>query len=98
MTRLRADAYRRVIQTLREVGPVKLWPREQACIREAADAMVFCGDPGDDIAAHLALFDAVELVDDLIGAERWTPERANRLLEDIRACGPWDLLAPPIAA
>jgi hypothetical protein len=41
MTSIRASAYRRVVQTLRDVAPAKLWPAEEACIREAADAMLF---------------------------------------------------------
>jgi hypothetical protein len=98
MNRFRADAYRRVIHTLMDLGPAKLWPPEQACIRDAADAMLFCTDRGGDVAARVALSAAVVLVDELIEAERWTPERAHRLLDEIYACGPWDSLAAPIAA
>jgi hypothetical protein len=42
MTSRRATAYRRVVKTLRDFGAAKLWPAEQARIREAADALLFC--------------------------------------------------------
>jgi hypothetical protein len=38
------------------------------------------------------------LTDDLIDAERWTPERAQRLLDDVWGCGPWATPALSIAA
>ena len=51
----RATAYRRVIQALRNVGRAKLRPREEACIREAADALPFCTDTTKDRCALAAL-------------------------------------------
>ena len=98
MTSYRASAYRRVIQTLRDMGPAKLWPVEQACLREAADSLLFCMEPDADGAAHLALAAVAVLTDELIDAERWTPERAQRLLDDVWACGPWGTLDVSIAA
>ena len=98
MTSYRAAAYRRVIQTLRDMGPAKLLPAEQACIREAADTLLFCTEPDADGAAEGALAAVAVLTDDLIDAERWTPERAQRLLDDIWACGPWGMLDLAIAA
>jgi hypothetical protein len=98
MTSYRASAYRRVIQTLRDMGPAKLWPEEQACLREAADSLLFCMEPDADGAAQLALAAAAALTDELIDAERWTPERAQRLLDDVWACGPWGTLDVSIAA
>ncbi len=87
MTSDRAKAYRRVVTTLRDVGPAKLWPSEQACIREAADVLLFCGDlDGED--ARTAFAAAATLTDSLTAAERWTSARAHRLLDDIWACGP----------
>jgi hypothetical protein len=73
MTRDRAKAYRRVVATLRDLGPAKLLPSEQACIRDAADTLLFCSDLDTDC---------------LTDAGRWTGWRARRLLDDIWACGP----------
>jgi hypothetical protein len=97
MTSYRASAYRRVIQTLRHMGPDKLWPAEETCLREAADTLLFCTEPDAD-GAQVALAAVAALTDDLIDAERWTAERAQRLLDDIWACGPWDTVDLSIAA
>ena len=97
MTSLRATAYRRVVKTLRDLGAAKLWPAEQACIREAADALLFCGDLDEDDARR-ALAAVTALADELIDAERWTPLRALQLLDDIWACGPRAALGVPRAA
>jgi hypothetical protein len=98
MTSVRANAYRRVVQTLRDLGPAKLWPAEQTCIREAADALLFCRDLHRDVAAREALGAVAVLSDDLIDTERWTPRRAQRLLDDVWACGPGEALNLPVAA
>jgi hypothetical protein len=98
MTTARAVAYRRVLQTLRDIGPAKLWPKEQACIREAADALLFCADLANDNAARHALAAIAALTDDLVEADRWTAERARRLLDDVWACGPARAFGLPIAA
>ena len=97
MTNLRAAAYRRVVKTLRDLGAAKLWPAEQACIREAADALLFCRDLDDNDARH-AVAAVTVLADDLIDAQRWTPLRAMQLLDDIWACGPSAALEVPRAA
>ncbi len=70
----------------------KLWPAEVDCIRQAADALLFCDDLAADSAARTALDDAAELVERLIDADRWTEARARGLLDDIWACGPWGSL------
>ena len=57
------------------MGPAKLWPAEQAIIREAADALVFATDLANE-EARTALAAAAALTDDLIDAERWTAPRA----------------------
>ena len=98
MTTHRAIAYRRVIQTLRDMGPAKLLPAEQACLRDAADTLLFCTEPDADGAGQLALAAVAVLTDDLIDSERWTLERAQRLLDDVWACGPWGTLDLSIAA
>jgi hypothetical protein len=98
MTSVRASAYRRVLQTLRDMGPAKLWPAEQACIREAADALLFCRDLRRDGAAKEALADLAVLGDDLVDTDRWTSRRAQRLLDDVWGCGPGEALNLPVAA
>jgi hypothetical protein len=97
MTSLRATAYRRVVKTLRDSGAAKLWLAEQACIREAADALLFCRDL-DENDARRALAAVTALADELIDAQRWTPLRALQLLDDIWACGPRAALGVPQAA
>jgi hypothetical protein len=97
MTSLRATAYRRVVKTLRDLGAAKLWPAEQACVREAADALLFCRDLDEDDARR-ALAAVTALADELIDAERWTPLRALQLLDDVWACGPRAALGVPRAA
>jgi hypothetical protein len=98
MTTARATAYRRVLQTLRDMGPAKLWPNEQACVREAADALLFSSDLADDAGARDALAAIAALGDDLVASARWSPPRAQRLLDDVWACGPSRAFGLPIAA
>jgi hypothetical protein len=81
----RTQAYGRVIKTLDELGPTKLQPAEQERIREAADNLIFATEPEE---ARAALADVEALAEHLVGAERWTDERAERLLRDLAACGP----------
>lgn len=98
MTSNRARAYRRVAETLGEMGPAELWPEEQARIRAAADTLLFCTDLTRDHDAQVALAAVAILSDDLIDAERWSLGRAQRLLDDIWGCGPGDELDMPVAA
>ena len=88
MTTDRATSYRRVLKTLRDLGPAKLWPSEQDRIREAADALLFCDDLATDPEASGAFAAAAELSVDLVDAGRWTRERALELMSDIWGCGP----------
>ena len=88
MTSARALAYRRVVDTIREIGPAKLWPPEQACIRDAADALLFSADIAQDAHARAVLAAVAALADDLTQSERLTAVRADRLLDDLWACGP----------
>jgi hypothetical protein len=97
MTNMRAVAYRRVMKTLRGLGAPGLWPTEQECVREAADALLFCDDLDEPDARH-AVAAAAVLTDDLIDAQRWTPRRAQQLLDDIWACGPDAAADVPMAA
>jgi hypothetical protein len=87
MTSERAQAYGRVMKQLEELGDAKLQPSEQARLREAADTLLFCEDPSrPEVGA--ALDDVEALVDVLLEADRLTEERAQRLLDDVSACGP----------
>jgi hypothetical protein len=97
MTSMRAAAYRRVMKTLRGLGAAELWPAEQECAREAADALLFCGDLDEADVRH-AVAAAAVLTDDLIDTQRWTPRRAQQLLDDIWACGPDAAADVPVAA
>jgi hypothetical protein len=84
----RTHAYRRVLQTLRELGPTKLQNGEQDRIREAADSLIFCADLGTDEAARESLTDSRLLLDMLVESGRWEQVTADRLAEDLRHCGP----------
>lgn len=88
MTSERSQAYGRTVRTLADLSTSKFHPSEQDTVREAADALFFCEDLGADEYAARAL-DAVRLLlDEMVAAERLTPESAARLLADIEGCGP----------
>jgi hypothetical protein len=84
----RTNAYRRVLQTLNELGPSKLQSGEQDRVRDAADNLIFCQDLGDDQSARDALRDTQILFEVLVDSGRWEQVTADRLSDDIRACGP----------
>jgi len=96
MTADRARAHARVTKTLRDLGPAKLLPAEQARIRLAADTLVFSAEPGAGTLAARA--DVTALCRHLAGSGRWLPERADELLADLWACGPSELDALAAAA
>ncbi len=75
------------MQTLAELGPVKLHDGEVDRLREAADTLLFTEDMADD-AARTAVSDARSVIDNLVESDRWTEERAARLADDLAACGP----------
>jgi hypothetical protein len=83
----RTHAYRRVIQTLQDLGPSKLQDGEQERIRNAADSLIFSSDL-DDPAAREALKDVERLCTALVGSGRWEQVTATRLAEDLYECGP----------
>ena len=93
MTADRARAHARVTMTLRELGPAKLLPAEQARIRLAADTLLFSAEAGG--GARLARADMAALCRHLVTSGRWLPGRADELLDDLWACGPseFDALA-----
>lgn len=92
MTNERTLAYGRVVQTLAELGPTKLLPREQARIRDAADSLIFAASLEE---ARDSLRDMGSLAEHLLNSGRWLEERVDTLIADILACGP---TAVPAAA
>jgi hypothetical protein len=86
MTSERSLAYGRVMKTLEDLGPAKLHDLERERVRQAADSLLFATptDPGADEAS----FDIEDLARFLVETERWTPESASRLVDDVLACGP----------
>jgi hypothetical protein len=76
------------MSTLADVGASKLQGDEQERVRSAADVLLFCDDVSHDDAAREALADIEALEHLLVESGRWTEERATRLADDIRACGP----------
>lgn len=88
MTSERTTAYRRVLTTLEDLGPSKLFPDEQERIRYAADSLIFCSDLDGDGAALEALRDIEQLCQALVDSGRWEPVTAAQLEADIAGCGP----------
>jgi len=84
----RTQAYRRVLQTLAELGPSKLQTGEQERIRYAADSLIFCDDLSADQGAREALIDTQLLFDGLVDSGRWEQVTADRLADELRSCGP----------
>ena len=83
----RTHAYRRVVHTLRELGPSKLLGGEQDRIRLAADNLIFSSDLVED-GAREALEDAESLCRALVESGRWEQVTATRLANDLYGCGP----------
>jgi hypothetical protein len=88
MTRERARAYARVMNTLRDLGPIKLRSSEMAVIRYVADTLLFCADIVRDRSARAAYAEFGEIHAHLVECGRWTAERAGALADDVWACGP----------
>ena len=84
----RAQAYGRLMRTIREDGALALDPAEAALVREAADALLFCENLAADDEARDGLTRVGDLAGDLVGTGRWGPDRAEQLLRDIECCGP----------
>jgi len=84
----RAHAYRRVIETLAELGPTKLQAAEQERIRYTADNLILCTDLLEDDPARDSLEDTELLCEVLVQSGRWERGTADRLIEALRACGP----------
>jgi hypothetical protein len=73
-------------------GDGSLEPAEQQILRDAGDAMFFCEDISLDDDARDALARVSDLAGQLVGAERWDPELAEQVLQDLEACGPPQLV------
>jgi hypothetical protein len=84
----RTQAYRRVLHTLRDLGPSKLLSDEQDLIRYAADSLIFSSDLSEDVEAQLALADSDLLFHTLVDSGRWEQITVNRLAADLHGCGP----------
>ena len=84
----RTIAYRRVLQTLADLGPSKLQNAEQDRIRFAADSLIFSADLYSDDDARGALADTEQLCRALVESGRWEHVTAQRLADDVRCCGP----------
>ena len=84
----RSKAYRRVMQTLDDMGPSKLLEPEQQRIRHAADNLIFSTDLVGDADALDALEDVEALCRILVASGRWEQATASRLADDIFQCGP----------
>jgi len=84
----RTIAYRRVLETLADLGPSKLQNTEQDRIRFAADSLIFSSDLYSDDSARDALADTEQLCRSLVESGRWEQVTAERLADDVRCCGP----------
>ena len=73
-------------------GDAALEPAEQEVIREAGDALFFCEDIALDDDAREALSRVTDLTGQLVGSERWDPELAEQVLQDLEDCGPPQLV------
>jgi hypothetical protein len=80
------------MQTIATEGPEALEPDERTMLREAADALFFCEDISLDEEARAALARISDLTGTLVGSERWDPMRGERVLQDLEACGPAQLV------
>ena len=88
----RAKAYGRLMAVASTEGPEALEPEERTLLREAADALFFCEDISLDEEAREALAQIGDLTGTLVGSERWDGQRAERVLQDLEACGPAQLV------
>lgn len=73
-------------------GDAALEPAEQTVLREAGDALFFCEDIALDDDAREALSRVSDLTGQLVGSERWDPELAEQVLQDLEECGPPQLV------
>jgi hypothetical protein len=79
----RGRAHTRLRELLDARGPASLHRHEREVIVDAADALLF-----DEPDAAERRDRAVELLDELVEAERWEPHAAAAAVSALRACGP----------
>ena len=80
------------MQVVSAGGEAALEPAEQELLREAGDALFFCEDIALDDDARDALARVSDLTGQLVGSERWDPELAEQVLQDLEDCGPPQLV------
>jgi len=80
------------MKTISATGDGALDAGEQQILREAGDALFFCEDIALDDDAREALARVSDLAGQLVGAERWDPELAETVMEDLEASGPPQLV------
>ena len=80
------------MKVIAATGEAALEPYQQETLREAADAMFFCEDLALDDDARDSLARVSDLTGQLVGAERWDPELAEQVLQDLEDCGPPQLV------
>jgi hypothetical protein len=73
-------------------GDAALSAAEKDILREAGDALFFCEDVALDDDAREALSRVSDLAGQLVGAERWDPELAEQVLQDLEDSGPPQLV------
>ena len=73
-------------------GEAALEPAEKEVLREAGDALFFCDDVALDDDAREALSSVSDMTGQLVGAERWDPELAEQVLQDLEDSGPPQLV------
>ena len=75
------------MRALEDLGASKLHSAEQDRLRDAADTLLFSERLSDE--GVRTSVEAVEaLARELVDSERFTPERAQTLVDDVLACGP----------
>jgi hypothetical protein len=80
----RAKAYRLVLRLMEALGPAGLSATEQAAIRDAADALLFCTADAPDAEAR----DALDRLWELLEESRFSEETVDGILDAVEACGP----------
>ncbi len=86
----RAHAYGRAMRTLADFSVGTLDATEQAVVREAADALLFCEGAETDPVTEVALCAFFDLV---LTTDRIAPETAAHLTAVVLACGPLTAVA-----
>jgi chemotaxis regulatin CheY-phosphate phosphatase CheZ len=77
------------MKTLADLTASKLHADEEEIVRTAADSLLFCEDLGTDPASEQALAELHDLTDRLLESDRLQAETAERLIQEVEACGPF---------